>query len=244
MSTSANTFTCPTCGAALLPNGNAPEVKCEYCGNVVVVPETLRVHTSPQAIVFGQGTAVPPEALQAIEQLVGEVGHMNFQQGQIPPQFGQSSYQPMAPVQQRRRGGCGCFGCLGFIAVLLVILLIGLGIFVAVAPAQINQVLTQVNAVVQPAVATIGTFSVDPSQVPNNGVVTLRWAVNIADGSSTFVSLDRIANGVTTTLLRGLPSVGSNTQQVQGKPGDKITFKLVTTKNGVSTDRLVIVTIR
>ncbi len=244
MSTSANTFACPTCGAALLPNGNAPEVKCEYCGNVVVVPETLRVHTSAQAIGFGQGNAVPPEALQAIEQLVGEISHINIQQGQIPQQFGQPSYQPVALVRQQRRGGCGCFGCLSFIAVLLVILVIGLGIFVAVAPAQMNQMLTQVNVVVQPAIANISTFSVDPSQVPNNGIVTLRWAVNITDSATTSVSLDRIANGVTTTLLRGLPSVGNNTEQVQGKPGNKITFKLVTTKNGVSTDRSVVVTIR
>src|ERR671939_1240927 len=34
---------CPTCGAQLHVTGEEPQVKCDYCGNNVIVPEELRV---------------------------------------------------------------------------------------------------------------------------------------------------------------------------------------------------------
>ena len=35
-------FKCPSCGSALMPDGDEKEVKCAYCGSTVIVPEELR----------------------------------------------------------------------------------------------------------------------------------------------------------------------------------------------------------
>lgn len=35
-------FNCPTCGSALSAQGSAVQIKCPYCGNMVIVPEDLR----------------------------------------------------------------------------------------------------------------------------------------------------------------------------------------------------------
>ena len=34
-------FNCPNCGSALIPDGDAKEVKCAFCGSIVIVPEEL-----------------------------------------------------------------------------------------------------------------------------------------------------------------------------------------------------------
>jgi DNA-directed RNA polymerase subunit RPC12/RpoP len=39
---------CPTCGAPLEIKGNESQIKCEFCGNVVVVPEHLRAQPAFQ----------------------------------------------------------------------------------------------------------------------------------------------------------------------------------------------------
>ena len=60
-----NTFNCPTCGAPLeLKDRDATTLKCEHCGNTVVVPETLR------------GESAAPAAPQAwsLEQLLQQAG--------------------------------------------------------------------------------------------------------------------------------------------------------------------------
>lgn len=42
------TFNCPSCGAALTaPTNEAKEIKCNYCGNTVIVPRELR-HRTPR----------------------------------------------------------------------------------------------------------------------------------------------------------------------------------------------------
>ena len=38
----SHTFACPSCGAALTGAGDAIEIKCQYCGSTVIVPEELR----------------------------------------------------------------------------------------------------------------------------------------------------------------------------------------------------------
>jgi LSD1 subclass zinc finger protein len=43
------TFNCPSCGSSLSAQGGAAEIKCQYCGNTVVVPEQLRA-PSPSTI--------------------------------------------------------------------------------------------------------------------------------------------------------------------------------------------------
>lgn len=50
-------FDCPSCGAALKPQGNAAQIKCDYCGSSVIVPENLRDSTivvSPEAARWGK----------------------------------------------------------------------------------------------------------------------------------------------------------------------------------------------
>ncbi|MBP7692111.1 MAG: ribosomal protein L7/L12, partial [Anaerolineales bacterium] len=52
------TFNCPTCGAPLAaPPDSATTIKCQHCGNTVVVPETLRSDTPETAA--GQTAAGP-----------------------------------------------------------------------------------------------------------------------------------------------------------------------------------------
>jgi hypothetical protein len=40
----AYSFDCPKCGASLAPQGESAQVRCEYCGKIVVVPDDLRAH--------------------------------------------------------------------------------------------------------------------------------------------------------------------------------------------------------
>ena len=42
-------FKCPSCGSALSPQGDAAEIKCQYCGNTVIVPEELRAPSRSDA---------------------------------------------------------------------------------------------------------------------------------------------------------------------------------------------------
>jgi DNA-directed RNA polymerase subunit RPC12/RpoP len=37
-----HTFQCPNCGSPLIANGAEKEIKCQYCGSTVIVPEELR----------------------------------------------------------------------------------------------------------------------------------------------------------------------------------------------------------
>ncbi len=47
---SSQTFQCPSCGAALVAQGAARQVKCPYCGTQVIVPDSLRTpQAAPQA---------------------------------------------------------------------------------------------------------------------------------------------------------------------------------------------------
>lgn len=55
-------FKCPTCGSSLAPDGNQANIKCEYCGNNVIVPPELRQAdpvnqpgSSPISIVMNDG---------------------------------------------------------------------------------------------------------------------------------------------------------------------------------------------
>ncbi len=43
----AKTFQCPSCGSPILVSGPEKEVKCQYCGNTVIVPEELREQPAP-----------------------------------------------------------------------------------------------------------------------------------------------------------------------------------------------------
>ena len=65
----ARTFKCPSCGSALSPQGDAPEIKCQYCGNTVIVPEELRApkrgntSTNLEASVQARGNLIPGHSI-------------------------------------------------------------------------------------------------------------------------------------------------------------------------------------
>jgi len=81
----ANSFDCPSCGAAQQPPTTPVlSVHCRYCGMIVVVPEALRVQPAP---------AAQPPSLTINDQPV--------------------DFDQVAPARTRRGilgcGGCGCF---------------------------------------------------------------------------------------------------------------------------------------
>jgi predicted RNA-binding Zn-ribbon protein involved in translation (DUF1610 family) len=121
----AQTFDCPSCGAALEYHGGTEStIQCPYCGNTVIVPAELR--SQP---------AAPPA--KPDEDLVIKIHRPESGQGRpeisvnIPPQSPEfQQFQQMEQVlaqQQLRRvkraGGCGCFSTLIFL------LLLGGGLF-------------------------------------------------------------------------------------------------------------------
>jgi ribosomal protein L7/L12 len=48
----AETFDCPSCGAALVLSGSNPTLQCTYCGKTVIVPEELREKAGATVISF------------------------------------------------------------------------------------------------------------------------------------------------------------------------------------------------
>ncbi len=63
----AKTFICPGCGASLIPNGNAKEVKCAYCGTMAIVPEELRDDESNDDLT-DEEVAAPVQDVQVAEK--------------------------------------------------------------------------------------------------------------------------------------------------------------------------------
>jgi DNA-binding beta-propeller fold protein YncE/DNA-directed RNA polymerase subunit RPC12/RpoP len=91
-------FVCPTCGAPLEIKGHESQIKCEFCGNVVVVPEHLRARPAFQT---------PMEAPVIMVQFPTPVVESPL------------SY---TGIQDRRRTG-GCFWRL--FAVLIILIVVG-----------------------------------------------------------------------------------------------------------------------
>ena len=113
----AQTFECPSCGAALEYHGGAETtVQCPYCGNTVVVPEELR--PQPAAPPKEEKDIVikirPPESGQGRPEI-------SFDIPQQSPEV-QKMEQALAQQQLRRvkrAGGCGCFGFLFFVVLIV-----------------------------------------------------------------------------------------------------------------------------
>lgn len=67
-------FVCPSCGSALNPSGDVPQVKCAYCGTMVIVPPELRSAPSPTLVVQPTTSeSEPAEASGGCRGLVGLV---------------------------------------------------------------------------------------------------------------------------------------------------------------------------
>src|SRR5688572_16833314 len=59
-------FACPTCNAPLVYDGRSTSVRCDYCGTVVIVPETMR--TSATKATPGSSAAIESVPAEVIEQ--------------------------------------------------------------------------------------------------------------------------------------------------------------------------------
>lgn len=59
-------FACPTCNAPLTVTGDETEVRCQFCGNMVIVPLELRTPTVP----------TPEQTPQSINVVLGSVNNM------------------------------------------------------------------------------------------------------------------------------------------------------------------------
>src|SRR3989304_1731361 len=105
----AETFECPSCGAAL-PYRGGPETTIQrtHCGNPVIVPEELR----------------PPRLERPATEFVVNIERS----GRLPvminmPMQGGSSLTPEQARRLRRGavgcGGCGCFGTFLFLALFI-----------------------------------------------------------------------------------------------------------------------------
>jgi streptogramin lyase/DNA-directed RNA polymerase subunit RPC12/RpoP len=128
------TFNCPTCGAALNSNGGANEVRCKYCGNTVIVPESLR---KPQRKVDSYGNPVMG-AETAQNLVIDMIRNPNKYTGaasgstSVPPTmgtsvvFGDVTNIPMEMVKAQRTWGCYS------LVMFLVIMLVTVGIIGAV----------------------------------------------------------------------------------------------------------------
>src|SRR5258708_34765836 len=65
------TFNCPTCNAPLTTTGNEAEVRCQYCGNMVIVPPELRTNAGS---VSGQTYANNVQAVNSSSRGSGGLG--------------------------------------------------------------------------------------------------------------------------------------------------------------------------
>ena len=113
----AKTFSCPSCGAALSAQGTSAEIKCQYCGNTVIVPEELR--DKPAQNVFIQ---LPEPIVQLQQPIVRS-----------------------APVTivQTSSSGCSCSSIFGILVTLIILGAIALGVLAGVDPQLVDRLIAQ-----------------------------------------------------------------------------------------------------
>lgn len=87
-------FDCPSCGGKLTTDGTEAQVQCEYCGNIVMVPEALL----PKS-------AAPAGKEQLAEAFIKLAGVAEAER--IAGEPARNQAMP-SPVPRPRRGGCGC----------------------------------------------------------------------------------------------------------------------------------------
>jgi hypothetical protein len=239
-----NSFACPTCGASLHVTGDETEVTCEYCGNTVIVPDTLRKPSTPDPQ-SPHISVVRMDSEQLAQGMMGglmqEVIHEAMEErAREHQQFNQTGYvQPVMPIR-RRRSGCGCSGCFSTLILLIVIGAVVLGILGRAMPSMIPSILTQVSDVIDLRPPKIDSFSVSPSQVTNGGTVTARWSF---EGSTTgTIDLLTPSGSVqkTTTIET---ANGSYQLLIRGQSGDTFTIRLTIGHGALSQTRNTRVTI-
>ena len=209
----AETFECPSCGAAL-PYRGGPEttVQCPYCGNTVIVPEELR----------------PPRLERPATEFVVNIERS----GRLPvminmPMQGGSSLTPEQARRLRRGavgcGGCGCFGTFLFLALFIggMVYIFGLSIKTnpmytcAVAEAQKNSAVVQLlGTPITPAFFAwisnfkssgdleSGVFSTDLSGPKGSGSLRVNGT---RDSNSLSLNVTFLKDGRTISILSGKP---------------------------------------
>src|SRR5258708_5623218 len=120
MQQQAHTFTCPSCGAPLSVGAtDQKEIQCPYCGNTVIVPESLRQHAQAN---HGQ---LDLNALMS-DAMKGDTGKMIQDAMAANPvvfQGVQSSGIPMQVYTSKSSRGFGLFGC-GLIGAIVAFILV------------------------------------------------------------------------------------------------------------------------
>ncbi len=72
MNQTLQTFSCPSCGAALTPAAGATTMKCAYCGSSVVIPDDLR-----------QSAAAAPASQSPVSMDLGELFAKAIRMGEV-----------------------------------------------------------------------------------------------------------------------------------------------------------------
>lgn len=161
-------FECPSCGAKLTTDGTQAQVTCDSCGNVVTVPEDLRV--KPAAPVPAPaGKEQVAEALIKLAE-VAEAEHLAEEQAR-----GQQPAPPPARQARRGRGGCGCLLLLLVLAALAIAasgLIPGMNL-----PSPVREILGVVGPTATPTVVNRPLAGTLPREVRYSG---LDFKVNAA----------------------------------------------------------------
>ena len=246
--TTTGTFACPSCAAPLNPEGDAPEVKCPYCGSSVVVPEELRPNHPHNPQMFGATfTSDHPQVIigqsneevkEEVAELLKEIPQMVAPMMQMRQQMGQFQQPYVAPRPARRRG-CGCSGCLGFLIFLVIVGAIGLGVLASVSPNTVASLIAKIPGLEELKLGTsptIITFTVVPTTLSTGTLVNIIWAT---DADSVRLEQSNIKGSQASLTL---PAAGYRNVTVSGT--GVITFKLTAFKNGQQTSQSKSITLK
>src|SRR5579859_6399389 len=242
----AETFNCPSCGAPLTATPGQTEVRCEFCGNTVIVPESVRTplpepYRPPPP---GPEMFVPPVVI--------------IERGSSSPQATR-----VVMTGRRRRSGCGCCGCLSALFTIVIALIIIGGVLIGIEagrdPLLVARLMDDVsNGNVNALLKDLGisgvnlgtsstseppiihSFAASASLARSGDRVTFTWNV-----SADQVRLDELGLiGTQSNLLNSIPlpiNTSSYSLNVTGQAGEVLTFKLVATRGSSSVNRTVTV---
>ena len=161
---------------------------------------------------------------------------------------------PISPQTRRRRssGCCGC-GCLSTVFTLVIALIIigavGLGIYASSNPEgaaaflsdpakAVNNLINQLKSGSVLGSPQFTSYSAPPTTAHNGSIVPLHWSTNGAE-----VRLETLNRVGTISQTISLASSGTSLIPVQGTPGDVLSYRLVASLNGQTTNRSFTITV-
>lgn len=242
--TTPGTFACPSCAAPLTPEGDAPEIKCPYCGSVVVVPQELRPHHHDQAGVNVSGTTFTfDQQPQVIVQQPNQLGPQVAELLELEREM----VSPMIPVMQQAaarraaRRGCGCSGCFATLIFLIIFGAVALGILASVSPSFVAGLISNIPGLedLNPSILTSPTiliFTASPTSVNGGDPITVVWGTNAES-----VRLDM--TGKSPQTINSLPAAGSRTFSTSSND-TSVTIRITATKSGKTTTKSLTVTVK